>query len=236
MRLHRFYVNFPLGEEIVVESLDGSSEKEILNQWQRVFRFTEGNEVLLFSSLTPNSDFRYRITSISKSAAHLALVAKETNIIPSKNLTLVMALVKKDTFETIVRHATELGVTRIIPVIASRSEKKSLNFERLSVISIEASEQCGRGDIVEITGILTLEEALLTTKDCKNVLGSLYGEPFSLGTLKEDRLALWVGPEGGWTEEEENKAKENNFTLLKLTDTVLKADTAAIALLSLSAA
>lgn len=229
MRLHRFYVNKPLGEEIVVESADG--EKELIHQWTHVFRYKSGDEVFLFSSSEPGTDFLYRFSSISKQAVTLLPVSSSPNIIPPRDIVLVMALVKKDTFETVVRQATELGVSRIVPLVASRSEKKNLNFERLQAIAVEAAEQSGRGTVPVISQIMNLERAFQDTKECANVVGSLHGKK-SL-TTGNSRLCLWVGPEGGWTEEEEKEFSERGFTLMKLTDTVLKADTAATALLSI---
>ena len=228
MRLHRFYVNKPLGEEIVVENVDG--EKEMMHQWTHVFRYTSGDEVILFSPETPGTDFLYHISSISKQEITLLPVSSSSNIIPGREVTLVMTLVKKDTFETITRQATELGVTRIIPVTASRSEKKNLNFERLETIATEAAEQSGRGTVPVISQILTFSEALDEAKDCINIVGSLQGEKGF--AADKNKLCLWVGPEGGWTEKEEAEFRNKGFTLVKLTDTVLKADTAATALLS----
>lgn len=233
MRLHRFYIDKPLGEEIVVEN--AGSEKGIFHQMTHVFRFTSGDEVFLFSSHNKGTDFRYNITQVSKHSLTLQLVSSSPNILPSDAITLVMALVKKDTFETVVRQATELGVSRIIPVEAARSEKKNLNFKRLSVIAQEAAEQSGRGTVPVITSISTFEEALLLTGEETSIIGSLHGVSLTKltdkGFSKQD-LTLWVGPEGGWTKEEEDRAEKAGFLSYKLTDTVLKADTAATALLS----
>jgi 16S rRNA (uracil1498-N3)-methyltransferase len=234
MRLHRFYVNKPLGEEIVVENGGGGKgyNSKLLHQWTHVFRYTSGDEVFLFSAATSGTDYLYRISSISKQAITLAPVSSVPNITPDRNVTLVMALVKKDTFETIVRQATELGVSRIIPLIADRSEKKNLNPERLQAISIEASEQSGRGTLPEITKIMTMEEALKATTDSFRIIGSLHGEGTATCKSVSGEASLWVGPEGGWTDKEEALAKEHGFHTLKLGETVLKADTAAVALLS----
>lgn len=233
MRLHRFYVNFPLGEEVVVEN--GSAEKDLLHQWTNVFRYTNGDEVFLFSPSSLGEDVRYRFSSLSKSSVALVRVSSTPNIIPSRKITLVMAIVKKDTFETIVRQATELGITCIIPVLAARSEKKNLNFERLSSIATEASEQCGRGDVPQIASISSFTEATELTKNTTNIIGSLHGKPLKeliSQDFSKKTCALWVGPEGGWTEEEESSALTLEFLPYKFTETVLKADTAAISLLS----
>ncbi len=241
MRLHRFYVNKPLGEEIVVENVDGQEfEKKLLHQWTNVFRYTSGDEVFLFSSITPGKDFLYKILSISKQAATLTLVTSSPNILPAFPFTLVMALVKKDTFETIARQATELGVTHIIPVLAARSEKKNLNFERLSTIVIEACEQSGRGSVPLLSDITSFESMCVPDSTTISVIGSLSGESFTSITKKvlfkdlskEKGITLWIGPEGGWTDEEERAAHEAGIVPILHTSTVLKADTAAIALIS----
>ncbi|MDQ5962329.1 MAG: rRNA (uracil1498-N3)-methyltransferase [Patescibacteria group bacterium] len=226
MRLHRFYVKQPLGEELVV------GNKELLHQWTSVFRFKPGDQVLLFSS-SP-SDFLYTFITISKAEATLSFVSKKDNII-SEKMVLYMALVKKDTFETIVRQATELGVTRIVPVLASRSEKKNLNFERLETIIKEATEQSGRGDIPLISQILSLKEAIVDSGDSLRVVGSLHGDSFKRGVIEtKQAVSLWIGPEGGWTREEEDLFKKNDFTLVMIAPETLRADTAAISLISLA--
>lgn len=228
MRLHRFYVNKPLGEEIVVESAKG--EKELVHQWTRVFRYKSGDEVFLFSGSDPGTDYRYTITSVLKDRVVLTLLSREENILPTQDMTLVMALVKKDTFETVVRQATELGISRVIPVLADRSEKKNVNFGRLETVAREAAEQSGRGNVPSISQIMSLDEAFQTTEDCRNIVGSLRGG--ALSQAEDTKIAVWVGPEGGWTDKEEEKFVNKGFTLMKLTDTVLKADTAAVALIT----
>lgn len=231
MRLHRFYVNKPLGEEIVVENVD--SGKELIHQWTNVFRYRDGSKVILFSHLTPGFDYTYQILSVGPSSVVLSPVSKEKNILPERTITLCMSLVKKDVFETVVRQATELGVSSIVPVLAGRSEKKNLNLKRLESIAKEAAEQCGRGDIPVISKVENYKEAFEMRIRERNIYASLFGTPASdHAFLPNEALNLWIGPEGGWTDEEENSAKSGGAELFKLADTVLKADTAAITLLS----
>lgn len=227
MRLHRFYVNKPLGEELVVES--AGSEKEILHQLLHVFRYKAGDEVFLFSPHHTGQDFRYQITSATKDRLSLSRVGVEQNTVSSTELVLCMALVKKDTFETIVRQATELGVTSIIPISAERSEKKSLNFKRLEKIATEAAEQSGRGTVPIIRPIMVISKAIEETRHLDNIVGSLHGN----SSIPQGKgVAVWVGPEGGWTEKEENFFIEQGFHMLRTVSTILKADTAAVNLLS----
>lgn len=232
MRLHRFYTNQPLGEEIVkVESL------EFLHQIVSVFRYKINSEVILFSG--DGYDYRYSIISTTKKEAVLKLIDKTESICVPKKVTLYMSLVKKDTFEQIVRSCTEIGVTQIVPIISERSEKKNLNLERLHYIAIEASEQCGRGDVPVISQIISLKDAINNVSGNENrIVASLYGEKIANENIKKvlnnKDLSIFVGPEGGWSEGEEKIFDESGFTKIKLTDTVLKADTGAQAIVSLA--
>lgn len=228
MRLHRFYINKPLGEELVVDGK--GEERALVHQLLRVFRYSLGDKVIFFSPHTLGSDSTYEIASLEGQAISFARKATSSNSIPSSPLILALALVKKDTFETVARCATELGVTHILPVLSARSEKKNLNFERLHVICTEAAEQSGRGDVPQILDITSHLEALDIYRDAQHLVGSLSGAPYTKTT--SGARVVWIGPEGGWTEDEEALFKNHNATLVHLTPTTLKADTAAIAMLS----
>lgn len=217
MRLHRFYVEQPLGEEVFIE------RKDLVHQWSSVFRYTSGDRVLLFSLSTPSFDFEYQIAAISKTSVTLMLLSKTKNTVAKTSARLYMAIVKKDTFETIVRQATELMVTDIVPVIASRSEKKNLNFERLSLIAREAAEQCGRGDIPTIHAITAFKDASLSVDD-SHVIFDKDGDR----VISDSISSIWIGPEGGWTTEELSTLKGRGAKVVTLGESVLRADTAAI--------
>lgn len=141
MRLHRFYISETVGDknEITINST------EQVNQIRRVFRLKTGDSIVIFDR--SGYDYECRIGSFWKGLLSLIVVSNSrSRYMPSRDIYLCVAVVKKDTFEWIVEKATELGVTDIIPIIAERSEKKSLNGERLKKIAIEASEQSGRGE------------------------------------------------------------------------------------------
>ena len=145
MRLHRFYVSQPLGEEVVIE------DSLTIKQWLKVFRYDVGDFVILFNG--DGYDYSYSLQTITKQSCTLARKKHDVSYLPTKKITLCLSLIKKDNFELVVQKATELGVSTIIPIITSRSEKKNLSFERLEKIVREASEQCGRGDIPMIKPI-----------------------------------------------------------------------------------
>ena len=230
MRLHRFYITKPLGEEIV--SVD---DLALIHQLTSVFRYKDNDEVILFSG--DGYDYHYSILSSSKKEISFKLINKRESIAIDKNITLYMSLVKKDTFEHIIRACTELGVTHFVPIIAERCEKKGLNEERLKIIAIEASEQCGRGDVPTISPIISIKDAVNSVSSNAQILvASLLGEKVTSDNiqncLKKKDISIFIGPEGGWSEGEEKMFENKGFIRMKLTDTVLKADTGAQTALS----
>jgi len=123
---------------------------------------------------------------------------------PTRKTYLFAAVIKKDNFEFIVEKATELGVTDIIPIIADHSEKKALNRERLIKISIEASEQSGRGDVPKIHSITPLKDFRRQILDSRisnleSILMIAFhtdGEFLLRSDLSESEpVAIFIGPE-----------------------------------------
>ncbi len=232
MRLHRFYVEQPLGEEVVIDNVP------LIQQWTKVFRYTTDDSVILFNG--NGLDTTYTLESVANKQCILRKSMSTASFVPTKNITLYLSLIKKDNFELVVQKATELGVARIVPVISERSEKKNLNESRLLKIAIEAAEQCGRGDIPKLAEIITLDEAISETEkhDSLSMLLQMGGENIST-VLSENKnimeFSIFIGPEGGWSKYEEEKLTEQLKCKVSLTRTVLRAETAAIAILSLLA-
>jgi 16S rRNA (uracil1498-N3)-methyltransferase len=221
MRLHRFYVSQPLGEDVVIDDVLQ------IKQWTKVFRYKKGDFVILFNG--EGLDVTYSLATITSTSCTLIRVKQSPSIIPKRKVTLYLSLIKKDNFELVVQKATELGVTAIIPIVSERSEKKNLNEDRLKTIAIEALEQCGRGDTVEIQPIAQLNSAL----------SNVQGEPFVLNVnglparnvFEENQttaVSLFIGPEGGWSDGELVLFKEKGAQIVSLGQTVLRAETAAI--------
>ena len=229
MRIHRFYLNTP-----IVGSKFDIPDRDMVHQWRSVFRYNVGSQVILFDGR--ESDFLCMITHLTNSSASVEVVEElSLGEKPKRDVTLCMALIKKDNFELVAEKATELGVTRIIPVLCERSEKKNLNIERLRKIVIEASEQSGRGTVPEISEIIDLQELLqegnLPSKRLVMHLDGVYIND-SLGE-EEEEMAIFIGPEGGWSDSEVKVFETFGVQSVSLGSQVLRAETAAIASLSL---
>jgi 16S rRNA (uracil1498-N3)-methyltransferase len=222
MRLHRFYVTQPLGEEVVIDDVS------VIKQWTKVLRYKQGDFVILFNGT--GKDITYSLSSVNSKECTLTQTKESTSYIPDKKVTLYLSILKKDNFELVVQKATELGISTIVPIISERSEKKDINVERLQKILTEASEQCGRGDIPVISPIITLSLLLEKpfTHDVTFVLqmGGIDVSQEHITNTKD--IGFLVGPEGGWSETEEETFKKHHLMSVSLGKTVLRAETAAI--------
>ena len=117
MRLHRFYVEQPLGEEVVIDDVS------TIKQWAKVFRYSQGDFVILFNG--DGKDYHYVLEVLTQKECTLARVKSASAYIPSKKTYLYLSIIKKDNFEMVVEKASELGVTDIVPIISRFTEKKN---------------------------------------------------------------------------------------------------------------
>jgi 16S rRNA (uracil1498-N3)-methyltransferase len=161
------------------------------------------------------------------------------------HITLAMALIKFDHFEWTIEKATELGVEQIVPVETVRSERgleraAPKRLERWRRIALEASQQSRRTRLPEVAEPESLAAVLSRTADCRFVLDEQTGGAPLAAVLPpnraaSDRVALLVGPEGGWTEEERASFAPAGWTPASMGPLILRAETAAIAALAVTA-
>jgi 16S rRNA (uracil1498-N3)-methyltransferase len=149
---------------------------------------------------------------------------------------LCQAVIKKDNFDLVVQKSTEIGVNYIIPILCEHSEKKKLNIDRLRKISIEASEQSGRGDIPNIHEVTTLEKIFDSgSLSQEKVVLTADGIPFGqyLNSTNHASFSVFVGPEGGFSPKEIDFFKKYNVKFVSLGSQILKSETAGMAVSSL---
>lgn len=221
MRLHRFYVK-PDQEELKHDFW--LHDEAILNQWRRVLRFRDGQEVILFDGL--GEDRLYKIVELTEREAHLQLVTEMKRQIPSKEIYLFWSLLKKDKNDWVLQKCTELGVSHFVPLLADRSEKTGFNVERAQKIIIEAVEQCGRSDIPSVREPVLVNTAIREFDDKIPLFICEQGEEGSLQDL--DEMGVLIGPEGGWSDEEKQLFTDNDIAHINLHDFTLRAETACV--------
>lgn len=227
MRLHRFFVPEPIGKSDTVVVRDSS----LTHQLRHVFRFTVGGQVILLD----NSGYEYRamINEFHPSGVTFSIVSKrESPNAPSRELYLFVSIIKKDKFEWIVEKGTELGVSKFIPIVSDRSEKKSLNIERLEKIILEASEQSGKAIRPTVMEPIKFGDALLQEYPCFAFHPT--GDVFTVEHAQNfSPLGVFIGPEGGWSDKEIFAFKQNKIKVYSLGNSILRAETAAIAVSTL---
>jgi 16S rRNA (uracil1498-N3)-methyltransferase len=203
----------------------------------RVLRAEIGQE---FDIAAGNAVRRGRITSISNNRVEFAL-GEEQPVKPAPRLTLALAVFKFDRMEWAIEKCTEIGVARIIPVIARRTDAHLAaaalkRHERWQRIAVQAAEQSRRITPPEIAIPIKLEQLAELKAACRIVLAE-HEESMRLREALQDHPAgvtLAIGPEGGWTGGELQWFREAGWVAASLGDTILRAETAAIVAVALT--
>jgi 16S rRNA (uracil1498-N3)-methyltransferase len=180
-----------------------------------------------------------QVQTARKSAVSFQILEKLSLPPATVRVSLLAALIKFDRFEWLVEKATELGVATIQPFEASRTERglAQASVKRLArweKIAVEASQQARRVHLPRIEATIDFAEALRTDASVRLSLDEARDAPPILGLLPEERkasddVALLLGPEGGWTDEERQRAVAAGWMPCSLGATILRAETAAIA-------
>jgi 16S rRNA (uracil1498-N3)-methyltransferase len=162
---------------------------------------------------------------------------------PPVAITLLAALIKFDRFEWIVEKATELGVAKIIPMDCERSEKglakaAEKRRERWQRVAREASQQSRRVHLPEITPPAAFTQAIAQPARFRFALEENPGaQPLLTAAMSSERrqrdtVALAVGPEGGWTDDERSLLARAGFTAVSAGFQIMRTETAAISALA----
>jgi 16S rRNA (uracil1498-N3)-methyltransferase len=183
-----------------------------------------------------------QIKSAGRDNVEFALVEKVDAYQPATAVTLLLSVVKFDAFEWALEKATELGVSRIVPLAARRSEKGLLaaapkRSERWAKILLEASQQSRRVRLPELSPTAKPAVAFLQADNtCRVILSERAdAQPMRriLGESNTAKVAtLAIGPEGGWTDEEIAAARKAGFAEASLGKLILRTETAVIAALA----
>jgi 16S rRNA (uracil1498-N3)-methyltransferase len=205
----------------------------------RVLRARVGQD---FDIATGTVVRRGRITSLTNDRVEFEL-AEEISSSGVPQLTLLLAIFKFDRMEWVIEKCTELGVSRIVPVIARRTDAhlastSAKRVERWQRIARQASEQSRRAAPPEIAAPIKLSESLTFAESTRIVLAESEDQTLLRDVLipheandaaKNEQFVLAVGPEGGWTEDELAAFQRAGWIAVSLGNTILRAETAAIA-------
>ncbi|MDX2028736.1 MAG: 16S rRNA (uracil(1498)-N(3))-methyltransferase [Alphaproteobacteria bacterium] len=205
---------------------------------QNVMRMQAGDALRLFNGR--DGEWLASIAAVSKRSVDIKLEKQLRPQQAAPDLSLCCAPIKKAHFDYMIEKATELGVSVLQPILTSRTQIREVNTERGRGIAIEAAEQSDRLDIPEIYKPLTLAELAAQWPGSRiPIICAEWGEALpaqkALASLSgKSQVAIFTGPEGGFTAEElEALRKLPQAVFIRLGPRILRADTAAIAALSL---
>lgn len=225
MRLHRFFTRASLGTLAIGSTLT-LSETELVRQLRLVLRAEPGDTIALFDD--SGRELTVKIETLSKDTISATVEhIDEKNIDDMRKVTLYTSMPKRENFELIAQKATEIGVAHIVPIISNRTVKTGLNRERAEKIIIEAAEQSGRRTVPTLGDMIPFSEAITSTNGIK-ILFDGSGEPVTEKDFSDKTISIFIGPEGGWSEDEITLAQTNGARIRSLGSTTLRAETAAI--------
>jgi 16S rRNA (uracil1498-N3)-methyltransferase len=210
-----------------------------------VLRMKEGDPLLIFNG----TDWEYEAVIRRQTAEGMELEITGRQRLPAAGIhvTLCQAVPKAEKMDGIIRHATELGAERIVPFLAERSvprwrpEQLPRKRERWQKIAVEASRQCGRSDIPEVGEIVTFERMLRDVsesglrlipweEETTTGLREVLRDPARAGMTE---FVLAIGPEGGFSAEEIDQARQAGFLSVSLGRRVLRVETASLAVIAI---
>jgi 16S rRNA (uracil1498-N3)-methyltransferase len=184
-----------------------------------------------------------QITSIADGRVDFEL-GEEVVVASLSAITLALSVFKFDRMEWAIEKCTELGVARIVPVIAQRTDShlaaaSTKRLERWQRIALQASEQSRRVAPPEIAAPIKIAEALKVPGTLRILLSEVEEQTLLRDVVKSDApngdVVLASGPEGGWTEDELQAFRQAGWASASLGSTILRAETAAIAAIAVVA-
>ena len=197
-----------------------------------VMRLREGAPVKIFDD--QSGEYLAIVSNAGKRDLGLTVETRlrEREAVP--DLWLVQALIKKDRFDWVAEKACELGVARFVPVLTARCVVDKVKEDRLRAHMIEAAEQCERTALPEIAPLAKLDSMLSGWPTGRTLYfcDERGGQPMR-AAMKDGPAAMLIGPEGGFTDSEnENIRAHPSAIAVSLGPRILRADTAAVAALS----
>lgn len=224
-KIHRFIIKNSIESGLIT-----ISDPDFINQVHNVLKLKTGGDLILCDG--KGYEASGEIIKFNKNEVQINVgnIIKNQNE-PSMNTSLYCAILKKENFELVVQKATEIGIKTIIPIITERTVKLDIRKDRLEKIIKEATEQSERGLLPILENPVDFKTSIENTTTSEiNFLFDRNGTKLNPPTYNpDDNINIWIGPEGGWTNAEIEKAKNTKFHITTLGTTILRAETAAIA-------
>ena len=218
--------------ESLSHNLTATLDKSQSHYVSKVMRVKE-NEV--FSLFNGSGEWEAKILSISKSIVEFNITKQLRQKENPKELWLAFSPIKSNYFNFMIQKATELGVTKFLPIIFDRTIVRKINKKRLEKVIVEATEQSNRINIPEMEETQSLE-LFLKNNDMDLIFADLNttNTKINLDQLTSSPTCVIIGPEGDFSEKErEQILKFEGVQPIKINQNILRSETAVISAISI---
>jgi len=229
----RLFVNLALEPGASIECHRNQS-----HYLRAVLRLTSGDEILVFNGR--DGEWRVRIEPVGKRDCTLKVIERVREQSGGPDIVYLFAPLKRARLDYMVQKATEMGVARFQPVMTRHTAVDRINLERMRANVVEAAEQCGVLRLPKVDVPVDLTAALETWQRGRTLLfadeSADAAAPLSAfdGIERGSPVAVLIGPEGGFSTQERDQIRTLPETrTLSLGPRIMRADTAAVALLAL---
>ena len=189
----------------------------------------------IFSLFNSSGEWEAKILTLSKSIVEFNITKQLRQKESTKEMWLAFSPIKSNYFNFMIQKATELGVTKFIPIIFDRTIVRKINKERLEKVIIEAAEQSNRINVPSIEEPQSLKDFLSNEKmDLIFTDLNSQNKKIDLGKLTNNPTCVIIGPEGDFSEEEREKILSfKGVQPIKINENILRSETAVISALSI---
>ena len=218
--------------ETLSTNMSGKLDKSQSHYANKVMRVKE-NEV--FSLFNSSGEWEAKILSISKNIVEFNITKQLRQKETTKELWLAFSPIKSNYFNFMIQKATELGVTKFLPIVFDRTIVRKINKERLEKVIIEAAEQSNRIDVPSIEEPQSLNSFLKNSKmDLIFTDLNTSNTKIDLNQLTSNPTCVIIGPEGDFSEVERQEIlKFNGVQAIKINENILRSETAVISAISI---
>ena len=218
-------------KEKLSDNLISNLDKSQSHYISKVMRIKEGESFSLFND---GGEWQARIKEIKKGIVNFAIVKKLKHEENNNEIWLAFTPIKLNYLNFMIQKATELGVTKFIPILTERTVVRDLNSERLNKVIIEASEQSNRIKLPKLEKLVKFKDFIKLYKDTNIVFGDLNSSNDQIKINKDSPVCILIGPEGDFSENERKEILDlKNVKSLKINKNILRAETAAISIISI---
>jgi 16S rRNA (uracil1498-N3)-methyltransferase len=211
-------------------------DRDQANYLFAVMRLSVGDQIAVINGR--DGEWLATITSGSKRGGELRCDEQTRALQSPPDLWLVFAPIKKARTDFIVEKATELGAAAIFPVQTDFTNSERIRQDRLQAHAIEATEQCGGTFVPQVHDLQALSKLLDAWPSDRHILfcdeAKVGDAPTQIGTLPKGKWAIFIGPEGGFSDAERARLTSHPLShAISLGPRILRADTAAVSALTL---